>query len=200
MQNIEKEILTKVKKAKGGALFFNDDFARMGSGDAVKKALSRLEKKEELTRVARGIYTRPKTSKLLGLPVLPGIQEVARAIAKRDRAKAIPTGAMALYQLGLSSQIPLNAVYLTDGSPRSVQIGKSRIVFKKTAPKNLAVQGEASLLVIQALKEIGREHVSGEQKKRVLEVLKKENPHKLNHDIRLAPAWIRPIMKEALNG
>ena len=198
MQIIENEIINKIKKAKGGALFFNDDFARMGSADAVKQALSRLERKGELVRVARGIYTRPKTSKLLNRPILPTVQEVAKAIARRDRARIVPTGSMALYQLGLSTQIPLKIVYLTDGSARSLQVGKSRIVFKKTAPKKLSVQGEISILAIQALKEIGQKHVTESQKEKIIEVLKKENPHKLKHDIRLAPEWIRQIMKKAL--
>lgn len=195
MQNIEKEILKKIKKAGRGSLFFNDDFTRQGTAKAVNKALERLVVKDELIRVARGIYTRPKLSKLLGF-VKPTIQEIAKAIAKRDRAKIIPTGAMALYQLGLSSQIPLRAVYFTDGSPRSIQVEKSKIIFKKTSPKNLAVQGEASILAIQALKEIGKDNYTEEQKQKIIEVLKKENQHKLQHDIRLAPEWIRQIMKE----
>lgn len=198
MQNIEKEIVSKIKKAKGGALFFNDDFTQLGSGDAVKQALSRLEKKKELIRVARGIYTRPKVSKLLGVPIMPAVQEIAKAIAKRERARIVPSGAMALYQLGLSTQIPLRAVYLTDASPRSIQIGKSRIVFKRAAPKSLAVQGDASILAIQALKEIGKEHLTLPQKKKIIKVLKQEYPQKLKHDIRLAPEWVRQIMKEAL--
>ena len=198
MQNIEKEILTRFRKAGRGSLFFNSDFIRLGSAKAVNKALERLVEKGELLRIARGIYTRPKLSRLMG-PVKPPIQDIAKAIAKRDRAKIIPTGAMALYQLGLSTQIPLKIVYLTNGSPRAINIDKFRIIFKKTSQKNLAIQGEASTLAIQALKEIGKGNCTEQQRKTIIEVLKKENPYKLEHDIRLAPEWIRQIMKEALN-
>lgn len=198
MQSTEIQILSKVKKAKMGTLFFNEDFVHLGSAAAVKQALSRLEKKGDLTRVARGIYSRPKFSKLINQPIMPSIQEVVKAIAKRDRARVVPTGAMALHQLGLSTQIPLRAVYLTDGSPRSLQVGKSRIVFKKTAPKNLAVHGDISTLAIQALKEIGKENVTDSEVDKIIEILKQEQRHKLGHDIRLAPEWIRQIMKKAL--
>ncbi len=197
MQIIESKILTKIKKAGRGTLFFNDDFTQFGTSKAANKALERLVEKGEINRVARGIYTRPKTSALLG-EIPPSINEIAEAIARRDRAKIIPTGAMALYQIGLSTQVPLQVVYLTDGSPRSLQVGNGKIVFKKTTAKKLAIRGEASVLAIQALKEIGKENYTAEQKKRVIELLRKENPNHLQHDIRLAPEWIRKIMREAL--
>lgn len=186
-----------MKKARRGTLFFADDFARFGTAKAVTKALERLEDKGEIDRIARGIYARPKISKLVG-KIRPGLNEIAHAIARRDRAKIIPTGSMALYQLGLSTQMPLRVVYLTDGSSRSIQVGSGKIVFKKTSPKNLDIRGEASTLAIQALKEIGKDNYTDSQKQRIIEVLRKENPNHLNYDLRLAPEWIRKIMREAL--
>ena len=63
-------------------------------------------------------------------------QEVAEAIAKRDRIRTVPTGSYALNALGLSTQVPMNIVLLTDGSPREIKVGKRKIKFKKTTPKN----------------------------------------------------------------
>lgn len=60
-------------------------------------------------------------------------------------------------------------------------------------------KGEISTLVIQALREIGKDYVTEEKKDKILELLKKEKPYKLQHDIQLAPVWIRTIMKQALN-
>lgn len=110
--------------------------------------MERLVDKGELLRVARGIYTRPQISKLLDSALTPSIETIAKAIARRDRARIVPTGVYALHVLGLSTQIPMNVVYLTDGAARKVQIGKQTILFKKTAPKNLAAIGEISGLVI----------------------------------------------------
>lgn len=197
METVENTILIKVKKARKGTLFFNSDFKHLGSEDAVKKALSRLEKSGEIQRIARGIYSRLRRSSTYGL-VFPSLHEIAMAVSRRDRARIIPTGQMALYRLGLSQQIPLRAVYLTNGSPRVLIIGKSSIVFKKTAPKNLAIQGEKSVLAIQALKELGKDKFTVAQKTVIINVLKEENRNKLLHDIRLVPDWIRAIMNEAL--
>lgn len=58
-------------------------------------ALHRLEKADMVTRVAHGIYVRPKTSTYIG-QVLPSAEEVALAIAKRDRIRTVPTGSWAL--------------------------------------------------------------------------------------------------------
>jgi len=197
-ESLEYKVLRKIKKARGGALFFSDDFVSFGSSKAILKALQRLVEKEEIVRISRGIYCRPKISKLLNEPILPTVDDIAKAIAKRDRARILPTGAYALNAIGLSTQVPMNVVYLTNGSARKITIGKRRILFKKTAPKNLEAQGEISRLVIQALKELGQGNVTPGEKVKVVELLSKETPDRLENDIRLAPEWIRKIMRLAL--
>jgi hypothetical protein len=92
----------------------------------------------------------------------------------------------------------MNIVLLTDGSPRKIKVGKRTIKFKKTTPKNLLAKGAISRLVIQALKEIGRNRLTADEEAKIMELLKKENPQDLLHDISLAPVWIQVIMKKAL--
>lgn len=198
IESIENRILTKIKKAGRGTVFFIDDFVSFGVAKTINKILERLSDRGEIARVARGIYTRPQKSKLLGTTLTPPIETVAKAIARRDRARIVPTGAYALHVLGLSTQIPINAVYLTDGGARKIQIGKRTILFKKTAPKNLAAIGEISGPVIQALKVLEKDKVTQEEQQKVIALLKKEDIVRLHHDIRLAPEWIRNIMKAAL--
>ncbi|MCB0496172.1 MAG: type IV toxin-antitoxin system AbiEi family antitoxin domain-containing protein [Cyclobacteriaceae bacterium] len=196
---IENKVIYKIKKAKRGSLFFTEDFLRFGSAKAIAKALERLCDKKEIIRVARGIYTRPQIDTLIG-EVKPGTEAIAQAIAKRDKARVIPTGVWALNALGLSTQVPMNVVYLTDGAARKIDLGKRKITFKKTTPKNLAHLGKVSGLAIQALKEIGKDNATEEEKQKIIELLKtKEDPYRLEHDIRLAPEWIRVIMRQALN-
>lgn len=195
MQSTEEQIFNKIKNHSRGKIFFPDDFAELGSSEAVRQALVRIEEEGELVRLAHGIYLYPKTDPQLGV-LKPNIEKIAEAIAKRDKAKIIPTGTLAMNKLGLSTQVPLNAVYLTDGSPRSIQVGNRKIKFKRTVPKNLKAKGEISSLIIQALKEIGNGNVTEQQKEMVRELLKKEKPELVKHDIKLAPVWIREIMVE----
>jgi hypothetical protein len=197
MYSLENKILGKIKKAGKGSLFFTEDFLAFANARAVAKALERLEKKESITRVARGIYVRPELDPILGT-MAPSTEAIAEAISRRDKARIIPTGVLALNALGLSSQIPTNLVYLTDGAARKITIGNRKIIFKKTAPKNLAAIGKISSLAIQAMKEIGKDKITAEEISVILDHLDKEEPHRLQHDIKLAPEWIRIIMRKAL--
>jgi len=157
-----------------------------------------LAKAKKISRLARGIYAKPKFSKLLNQDVLPGAEEVAIAIAKRDNARLLPTGAFAQNALGLSDQVPLRIVYLTDGSPRTIKIGNRTIQFKKTTPKNLALKGKISKLVVQALKDIGKDKATPQELEKIQNLLSKEDKQDLKHDIALAPQWIAEIMAKAL--
>ena len=193
----DDHIIAKIRDSKSKKFFFIDDFVTIANYKAVNKALERLVERGVLTRVAKGIYARPKVDPLLG-EILPTAEQIAEAIAKRDKARIIPTGAYALNMLGLSTQIPMNVVYLTDGSARKIKVGNRTIVFKKTSPKNLAVKGKISSLVIQALKTIGKDNVSESEIDKILKLLRKEDYKVLESDIVLAPEWIRKIMKQAL--
>ena len=197
MQSVEKQIERSIKSKPTGSLILPDDYLSFGSSDAVRTALDRLQDTKVLVRVAQGSYVRPKISLLIG-PLVPSAEEVAEAIAKRDKIRTVPTGSYALNALGLSTQVPMNIVLFTDGSPREIKVGKRKIKFKKTTPKNLMAKGKISRLVIQVLKEIGNGRVNETEEKKILGLLKKEDVKDLKYDIALAPVWVQKIMKKAL--
>lgn len=194
---VENKVAEALKKLQKGSILFVDGFLDFGNSESIKKALFRLEEKGLLVRLAHGIYLYPKTDKDLGV-LYPSAEEIAIAIAKRDRARIIPTGIQALNKLGLSTQIPLKAVFLTDGAARSIKIGKRTITFKKTSPKNLLAKGEISSLVIQALKSIGQNKLEDESLKKLQTILRKEKKENILHDSKLAPAWINKILMSAV--
>ena len=193
-KSIQTRIENKIKSMKRGSVLFPSNFDDIGNVEVVKKSLLRLENKKFLVRLAHGIYLYPKQDKLLGI-LYPTIEEIALAIAERDKARIIPTGTTALNKLGLSTQIPMNIVFLTDGAPRSILVGKRTIKLKRTSPKNLAVKGEITSLIIQALKEIGKDNVTAAQLERIKIHLEKEKQEIIEHDAKLAPVWISKIMK-----
>jgi hypothetical protein len=196
--SIEDKIVAQIAALPKGELLLPADFQELGSSEAVRLSLFRLEKKDFIVRVAQGIYVRPKESSLIG-KLTPSAEEVAEAIAKRDRIRTVPTGSYALNALGLSTQVPMNIVLLTDGSPREIKVGKRTIKFKKITPKNLLAKGRISRLAIQALKEIGNGKITAEEEQKILGLLRKEEVNDLKHDIALAPVWIQKIMKKALS-
>ena len=194
---VEKEIAKALKKNKKGSILFVDDFLDYGNPESIKKALLRLKQKGLLVRLAHGIYLFPKIDKELGL-LFPSTEDIAKAIARRDRARIVPTGVHALNKLGLSSQVPMKVVYLTDGAARSVKVGKRTISFKKASPKNLLAQGEISSLVIQALKTIGQKKLDNDTLKRIHLILENEKEENIVDDAKLAPAWIKKILTQSI--
>ncbi len=197
-QSIENKVLEHLKYRQRGKIYFTNDFATLGTSESIRKSLSNLVKKDILIRLTQGIYLYPKIDKELGV-LYPSVDNVCRAIAKRDKARIEPTGVFALHSLGLSTQIPVNVVYLTDGIPRKIKYGNRTIKFKKTAPKNLAMKGKVSSLVIAALKQIGKENVSQEVELQLTKALKKESVENVKHDAQLAPVWISKLIFQLVN-
>lgn len=197
MQSIDDKIVSYIKKCGRGKVIFVSDFVRYGESRAVNKALERLVLSETIIRVAKGIYYYPKIDKKLGLGVLyPSHETIAEAIAQRDKATIIPAGAYALNRLGLSQQVPMNIVFLTDGSPRSIRVGNGKgIKFVRTAPKNLAYKNRLVMLIVIALKEITEKKVTEEQIMHIKQLLQNVSKESVMNDLPLMPAWIRTIIR-----
>ena len=190
MQSIHSQLEDKILSLKKGAIVFVSDFAEFGTAENVKKVLLRLEKKQLLVRLAHGIYLYPKIDKELGI-LYPSTESIAEAIAKRDKIRIIPTSIYALQQLGISTQIPMNVIYLTDGAPRKIKVGKRIITFKKTAPKNLAIKNKVLSNIVQGLKELGKENITDEIRQKINQALQKVPVKALKEEILNAPVWVR---------
>lgn len=186
-------LLDKIIRKGKGHLIFTNEFQEMGNYDAIRKALARLKKDNLLIHLGPGIYLFPEHDKELGA-LYPSTEEIAEEIARHEKARIIPTGSQALYKLGLSTQIPMNAVYLTDGLRRNIKVGKRSITFKTTTPKKFATKGKISSLAIQALQELGKDQIDKKVIDQLKKVLSKEDPQLLRHDAKLAPVWIATLL------
>ncbi len=195
MKSVDYHVFNRIVKNKRGMLYFPSDFSGLGSDESIRKSLSKLEKEKVLERLAHGIYLYPKKHSTYG-NLYPSTEEIAEQIARRDHARIIPTGSAALHKLRLTTQVPMNMVYLTDGAPRKIKIGKQRITFKSAVAKKMATRGPITTLVIQALQELGQKGVDGKVKEQLKSILENEDPKFIKHDAKLAPAWITKILKE----
>lgn len=199
MASVEENIWTAIKAKGRGKIFFPSDFTSYGEVKAVGKSLERLTSKGNIVRLARGIYTYPEIDTILGLGALmPSIEQIAETIARRDKARIVPTGIYAMNKLGISTQVPMNVVYLTDGAPRKINLGNGRsIQFKYTTPRNLAFTNPLAMLVTFALKEVGRDNVTDDISKQIKKVLLREQKDNILADEALMPAWIRTFIRQA---
>lgn len=194
-ESIEDKILDKSKKCGRGSVFFVSDFVSYGNRNAVNKALERLTEKGLMIRVARGIYCYPKIEKVYGLGVVPpSLEDIAKAMAKRDGAKIVPTGLFAQYQLGLTQQVPMNVVYLTDGASRTIDLGEGKnIKFKRASPRYFAIRSQLALLLTMALKDWKVENLREEQIA-LIKAKMNENPRLQTADLKLMPSKVREFI------
>ncbi len=199
LQSVYNEIKGRIESSKRGKLFFPDDFSSFGSSDSVRAALVRLCRADIIIRVAQGIYCYPKVDTKWGSGIIPpSIEEIAEGIAKRDKVRIAPTGAYVLNKLGLSTQVPANVVFVTDGSGRRVSIGKGKgILFKHTSEmRTFAYRSYMMQLVVTALREIGESNVTEEQMNIIKSHLTNIPGEDFMKDIQLAPIWVRKKLSE----
>ena len=122
----------------------------------------------------------------------PSIEDIAYAIAEKDKARIIPSGLTALNKLGLSTQVTMNAVYLTDATARELTIGNRKIIFKRSVPRNFAYKTDLFPLIVAAMKELGKDNVTDEQVAIIKQAIEKYgSPDEIKYDYSIAPQWIK---------
>jgi Family of unknown function (DUF6088) len=195
VKSIDSTILSRIYGSRGGGSFTPSDFLDLGSRRAVDLTLHRLVRRKILRRLARGLYEYPRRHPELGI-LSPDIQKVAKALAGKNRIRLQPAGAYAANLLGLSEQVPARVVFLTDGRSRIVKIGRQEIQFRRTTPRNMAAAGRLSGLLMQALRHLGKEHITPARVEHLKRTLPTKERKKLLRDLPLAPAWMHSLFRE----
>ena len=146
--------MRRVRVSGRGSVFTPSDFLSIAARPAVDQALSRLVKRGHLRRLARGLYDFPKLHPKLGA-LSPAPDDVAQALARETRSQVQIAGARAANALGLSTQVPAQSTYLTDGPSRRVVLGTRVIDIRHASPKHLIAPGSPAGTVVQALRHVG---------------------------------------------
>ena len=199
LQTVDSQALKRIKRWGRGSVLTPADFVDIASRAAVDQTLSRFAKAGTIQRLARGVFLFPEEHGTLGA-LQPSAEAIAQAIAGRDRARLQPSGAYAANLLGLSEQVPMKVVFLTDGASRLVRVGRMTIQLRRTTPRNMAAAGRLAGLVIQAFRHLGEEHVTPERITHLKRTLPAKQRQTLAKDLSLAPAWMHPILRELSKG
>lgn len=193
------KVREKIASFDKGRIFFPEELSTLGSSVAVRLALMRLCEEGVILRLAQGIYCYPAIDDKWGTGVLyPSVDDIAYAIAARDKCRISPTGTYAMNALGLSTQLQANTVYYTDGSPRRIKIGNGHgILFRRSSEmKRFSFKSHLMQLVVSALREIGNGKVAGKDKNIIANKLKEVPSSDFDHDIQLAPEWVQNLLIE----
>jgi hypothetical protein len=196
LQSVQEKIVRLINGKGRGWSFSKVDFAGLGGDGAVRIALMRLEESGVIRRVCRGVYDYPRISTLLKEPMGPDLDQVAEALARKSGWRIQPSENTALNLLGLSTQIPSQAVYLSDGPSKSYAIGHRELVFKKRALKESGFSLRESELVVQALKALGRERIDASIHEKLAGAFSPTIWKKMVQDAKTAPSWVCDIIRK----
>jgi hypothetical protein len=194
-RTITRAIRKKIHAKQRGWVFSPKEFANLGSRAAIDQALSRLQRSGSIRRLARGLYEFPRIHPQIGI-LSPSPEAVAKAVAAKTHSRLSVSEAKAANLLGLSTQVPAQNVFLTDGPSRTVQVGKQAIVLKHAAPSRMVGAGSEAGIVIQAVRSFGPKAAE----EIPVESLSKRLPAKVKSDLKrlasAAPAWSQPVLKK----
>lgn len=191
MTEAMKEIEEQIYRLKKGTLFSIKDFCDIASYDTAKKVLQRLEKKNVIRRVIDGIYVIPSYSKLTGELFLPSPEDIASYIAKRNNWSTAPSGNKCLNILGLSTQLPMEYIYISDGPSRKYDYYGTEISFKHVPQKDIKDISLKAAVIIEALKLLGREYINDDTIKKIRGTLSVDEQKELLKDSVNVTSWIR---------
>ena len=203
-KTIDERVVSRIFGNGKGWAFSQADFADLGSRSAIDIALHRREKAGLIRRVIRGIYDFPRYSDLLKETVSPEIDQVANAIARKFAWRIQPDGATAQNLLGLSTQVPARAVYLSDGPNRSYKFENTPLTFEHAKLKESGFKLPQSRLLVQALKAFGEERITAAHISQIREKFDPALRQKILLDTKTATGWvysaIQQIAKESKRG
>jgi len=148
--DIRSRVLARID-SKPEEVWTPGDFADLGARAAVDKALQRLAAAQELRRIDRGLYDRPRTNSLTGRATVPDYRAVIRAVTRRDNARVVIDGMTAANDLGLTTAVPARIEVLVDARLKPIKLGTQEIHFKYAAPSRLYWADRPGMRVVQAL-------------------------------------------------
>jgi len=195
LQSIDRKVFARILGNGKGYVFTPADFLDLGSRSAVDTALTRGARAGRIRKLARGLYDHPRIG-ADGAPLLPTTEAVVRALIGREATRFQPSGAHAANMLGLSEQIPVRIVFLTDGRGRTVSLGPRKIVLRHATPRQMATAGRQSGTIIQALRWLGRKNVDESIVARLRRQLGPRERKEVLLATRHAPVWITKVLRE----
>lgn len=195
-----EQIRQRIHEAEGGAMFISADFADIADTETIRRNLNRLVESGTIRRVLKGIYEKPKFSKLLQEPVAPNPDTVAKTLARNYHWTIAPDGNTALNLLGLSTQVPAVWTYISDGPYKTYQWNETKLVFKRRTNKEISGLSPITVLVVQALKTLGKEHVTPEVVAGLSEKLSAEDKTLLLKEAATSTDWVYDVIRQLSGG
>jgi hypothetical protein len=136
-----------------GVLIRSLDLERLVNRNQASRDLARLARRGQLMRVARGMYVAVTASRFG--PVPPPVDKVVQSLARITGHAIVRHGVAAANALGLTMQVPVRQIYLTDGRGRTLNFGKQVIEIRRAPRWMLELGDSTGGDVVRALEWLG---------------------------------------------
>ena len=190
------KILSRIESAESEGVFVASDFTDIADINTVWQTLSRMEKAQKIIRIFRGVYYKASYSEILGEHESPSPHHVAMALARKHNWTIAPSGATALNRLGLSTQVSSKWLYVSDGPYKQFSFDAVKLIFRHRSNKELSGMSEMTILVIQALRALGKNSVDNATVQNLRKLLSDEEKKKLLNEAQQTTAWIYSAIKK----
>lgn len=196
MSNITTTIKSRISDFEPGKIFLTGEFSDVASNTTIRQTLGRLCQVGEIRRVMDGVYEKPIYSNLLKeyLPTDP--EAVAYALAKYYHWNIAPCGDIALNKLRLSTQVPMVWTYISDGPYRDFELDAIRISFRHRTNRDISQMSTITVMVIEALKTIGKDNVKSDVISTLKIVLSEQDKETVIKESSNSADWIRRAIQE----
>lgn len=187
--------IEKIMSENQGKVFSINDFYNLGTKNTIKSILYRLNKENQITRLIEGLYIKPKYSNILKEYSYPDASEIAEKLANKFSWTISPAGDTALNYMGLSTQIPNEYIYISDGPYREYLYRDKKIIFKHTTNRNITSYSKELSILIQAIKALGKDNIGKEDIKK-LAIFAKKIKENFKEDTLKLPFWIQEVLQK----
>ena len=157
MRGLPKHVMEYARALPEGTPLCPGALLHLGRRAAVDQALSRLARSGELMRICQGVYMRPVKTRF-GVRA-PRLGKALAALSVLWGEAIVPCGGAVANRLGLTTQNPVRAVYLTSGPNRRLHFGSSVVELRHAPRWQLAAPHRKAGDVIRALAWLGPEEV-----------------------------------------
>lgn len=191
--DLKSLLLQKIKKNNLKA-FSCYDFVEFASYKTISKCLERMDDKGEIRRIIQGIYCFNGYDEVLKLPILPSVNDVAICIARKHGWVICPSGNLALNLLGLSTQVPANYTYLSNGPYKEYLIYDIKVTFKRRMNREVSDYSYKTSLLIQCIKFLGKDNIDNKVISTLKEKLTDSDKANALKETSKVQAWVRDII------
>lgn len=195
-----KQIQEQIKAAAEGTIFISSDFADIADTETIRRNLNRLTQAGMLRRILKGVYEKPKYSKLLDEYVAADPEAVANALARSYHWTIAPCGNTALNLLGLSTQVTAVWSYISDGPYKTYEWNSTKLEFKHRTNKEITGLSYMTSLVIQALKTLGKSNVTPEVIQMLSEKLTDKDKQACLKEATESTDWVYDMIRQICGG